>query len=49
MLTEIDEFSRRCLAIKLDCKLKSDGVLECLVELFVKVGPPDHIRSDNGS
>ena len=49
MLTVIDEFTRRCLAIKVDRKLKSDDVLECLAELFVKNGPPDHIRSDNGS
>ena len=49
MLTVIDEFTRRCLAIKVDRKLKSDDVLECIATLFVEHGPPDHIRSDNGS
>ena len=49
MLTVIDEFTRRCLAIKVDRKLKSEDVLECLAELFVQHGPPDHIRSDNGA
>jgi len=29
-------------------KIKSDDVLHCLTDLFVKYGPPDHIRSDNG-
>jgi putative transposase len=49
MLTVIDEYSRRCLAVKVDRKLNSRSVLECLAELFVQHGPPDHIRSDNGS
>ena len=49
MLTVIDEFTRRCLAIVVERRLKSDNVLHCLTELFVKHGPPDHIRSDNGS
>jgi len=29
-------------------KLTSDDVRECLTDLFVKHGPPEHIRSDNG-
>jgi putative transposase len=49
MLTVIDEFTRRCLAIVVARKLKSDDVLACLAELFTQHGPPDHIRSDNGS
>lgn len=49
MLTVIDEFTRRCLAIVVERKLQSDHVLHCLAELFVRHGPPDHIRSDNGS
>ena len=49
MLTVIDEFTRRCLAIPVARKLKSDDVLACLTELFTIHGPPDHIRSDNGS
>jgi len=49
MLTVIDEFTRRCLAIHVDRKLNSQSVLECIADLFVQHGPPDHIRSDNGA
>ena len=49
MLTVIDEFTRRCMAVVVERRLNSDNVLHCLTELFVKHGPPDHIRSDNGS
>jgi len=49
MLTVIDEYSRECLAIVVERRLQSDDVLGCLAELFVKHGPPEHIRSDNGS
>ena len=49
MLTVINGFTRQCLAIVVDCKLNSDNVLHCLTDLFVQHGPPDHIRSDNGS
>jgi transposase InsO family protein len=49
MLTVIDEFTRQCLAIVTARKLKSDDVLHCLTELFAIHGPPEHIRSDNGS
>jgi len=49
MLTVIDEFTRQCLAIPVDRKLSSQSVLECIAGLFVKHGPPDYIRSDNGA
>jgi transposase InsO family protein len=49
MLTVIDEYTRECLAIQVDRRLRSDDVLHCLAELFTDRGPPDHIRSDNGS
>jgi putative transposase len=48
ILTVIDEYSRECLAIVVERHLQSDDVLNCLTELFVKHGPPEHIRSDNG-
>jgi transposase InsO family protein len=48
MLTIIDEYTRECLAIKVARSIKSQDVLECLAELFVRRGTPDHIRSDNG-
>ena len=49
MLTVIDEFTHQSLAIHVDRRLNSEKVLECIAELFVKHGPPDHIRSDNGA
>ena len=48
MLTVIDEFSRKCLAITVARRLNSDAVLASLTELFVEHGPPAFIRSDNG-
>jgi len=49
MLTVIDEYTRQCLAIEVARRLRHDDVLQVLVELFTRHGPPDHIRSDNGS
>lgn len=49
MLTVIDEFTRECLAINVARRLRHDDVLTCLTDLFTQYGPPDHIRSDNGS
>jgi transposase InsO family protein len=49
MLTIIDEYTRECLAIDVARHLRSDDVLHRLAALFVDRGPPDHIRSDNGS
>lgn len=49
MLTVIDEYTRESLAIQVERRLRSDDVLHCLSELFAERGPPDHIRSDNGS
>ena len=48
MLCVIDEYSRECLAIRVERKLNSRDVLDVLGELFVRHGPPEHIRSDNG-
>jgi putative transposase len=48
ILTVIDEYSRESLAILVARKIKSDDVLDCLTDLFVKHGAPEHIRSDNG-
>jgi putative transposase len=49
MLTVIDEFTRKCLAIRVDYRLNSDDVLDVLSDLFLQHGMPDYIRSDNGS
>ncbi len=49
MLTIVDEYTRECLAIRVDRSLNSESVLEQLASLFVYRGVPEHIRSDNGS
>ena len=49
LLTVIDEFTRECLAIEVARSLRHDDVLHVLADLFARHGPPDHIRSDNGS
>ena len=48
MLNIIDEFTRECLAIRVDRKLKSTDVIDVLSDLFILRGVPGHIRSDNG-
>ena len=48
MLNIIDEFTRECLAIRIDRKLDSTSVVDALTDLFILRGVPDHIRSDNG-
>ncbi|MEQ3629178.1 MAG: IS3 family transposase [Hyphomonas sp.] len=48
MLCVIDEFTRECLAIRVERRLNSRDVLDTLGELFLEHGPPEHIRSDNG-
>lgn len=49
MLTVIDEYTRKCLAIKVAYQLKAEQVLEVLAELFIAEGIPAYIRSDNGA
>mgnify|MGYP000613086638 CR=1 FL=1 len=48
ILTVIDEYTRGCLALVVERRLRSDDVLHCLTDLFVAHGIPEHIRSDNG-
>jgi transposase InsO family protein len=47
-LNILDEFSRECLAIKVDRKLNSTNVIDALTDLFIMRGSPAFIRSDNG-
>jgi len=47
-LNILDEFSRECLAIKVDRKLNSANVIDALTDLFILRGSPAFIRSDNG-
>ena len=48
MLTVIDEYTRRCLAIRVERRLRSSDVIDVLAELMARHGVPAHIRSDNG-
>ena len=47
MLTVIDEFSRECLAIRVERHFRSRDVLMTLARLFIQRGTPVYIRSDN--
>lgn len=48
ILNIMDEYSRECLAILVDRHITADDVIEVLSSLFITVGIPEHIRSDNG-
>ena len=48
ILTIIDEYTRECLAIKVARSIRSHDVLDCLADLCMMKGVPEHIRSDNG-
>jgi putative transposase len=47
-LAIMDEYTRECLALKVDRSITSDRVLDILTNLFLTRGVPRHIRSDNG-
>jgi len=48
ILTILDEYSKECLAMKVDRHISSQDVIDQLYELFLLRGVPKHIRSDNG-
>ena len=48
LLTVVDEYTRECLAIRVERRITSHEVLMCLADLFLEYGIPEHIRSDNG-
>ncbi len=48
ILNVIDEYTRECLAIRVERYLDHEDVQECLAELFCTRGVPTHLRSDNG-
>jgi len=47
-LSVVDEYTRECLALKVDRSITSEDVLDTLAELFAMRGVPEHVRSDNG-
>jgi transposase InsO family protein len=49
ILNILDEFTRECLAVRVERRLNSHDVIDALFNLFVLRGVPEHIRSDNGS
>lgn len=49
MLNIIDEYSRECLGVLVKRRITSQDVIDRLFELFIFMGIPEHIRSDNGT
>lgn len=45
MLKVIDEFTRECIAIRVERKLKAVDVIDVLSDLSIPRGIPTHIRS----
>jgi putative transposase len=48
-LSIVDEYTRECLALKVDRSITSEDVIDTLAELLAMRGVPQYIRSDNGS
>ena len=48
ILTVLDEFTRECLAVRVERSLPARKVTQTLEWLFLLRGAPEHIRSDNG-
>src|ERR1035438_2516374 len=48
LLTLIDEYTRKCLAIRVARRLNSYDLIETLADLMLMHGIPEHMRSDNG-
>ena len=49
MLTMLDEYTRQCLAIRVERQIRSGQVLATLWQVMMQYGIPEHIRSDNGT
>jgi putative transposase len=48
ILTLIDEYTRECLALRVERRLNSLEVIDTLADVMLGRGIPEHIRSDNG-
>ena len=49
MLTMLDEYTRQCLAIRVERQIRSGQVLATLWQAMMQYEIPEHIRSDNGT
>ena len=49
MLTMLDEYTRQCVALRVERQIRSEQVLATLWQAMTTYGIPEHIRSDNGS
>ena len=49
MLTMLDEYTRQCLAIRVERQIRSGQVLATLWQAMMQYGIPEHIRSDHGT
>lgn len=47
-LAIVDEYTRECLALKVDTSITGEDLIDTLAELFAIRGVPKYIRSDNG-
>jgi transposase InsO family protein len=47
-LIVLDEYLRQCLAIKVARRTRAHDIVALLADLFVRRGPPKHLRVDNG-
>ena len=45
----LDEYTRQCVAIRVERQIQSEQVLATLWQAMTTYGIPQHIRSDNGS
>jgi putative transposase len=48
ILTVVDEFTRRCLAVEVEHRMNAKFVGQTLLKLFAQHGTPALVRSDNG-
>jgi putative transposase len=48
LMTLIDEFTRKCLAIRVARRINAIGVIETLADAMLFEGVPTYVRSDNG-
>jgi putative transposase len=48
ILNILDEYTRECLAVLVERRIRAEDVINQLFNLFVFRGIPEHIRSDNG-